>query len=57
MEDQIGKDTVTIRLSESDLQLVLTSLRFLLISEDDATEIERLKRLIDRLGVDESSRG
>ena len=49
MEDQIGEDLLTIRLSTSDVQLILTSLRFLLSAEDDAAEIERLKRLIDRL--------
>lgn len=49
MEDQIGNLPVTIRLGMSDLQLILTSLRFLLSAEDDAAEIERLKRLIDRL--------
>ena len=49
MEDQIGRDPVTIQLDMSDLQLILTGLRFLLSAEDDAAEIERLKRLIDRL--------
>ena len=49
MEEQIDKEPVTIRLSTSDLQLILTGLRFLLSAEDDAAEIERLKRLIDRL--------
>ena len=49
MEDQIGEDLLTIRLSASDVQLILTSLRFLLSAEDDAAEIEQLKGLIDRL--------
>ena len=49
MEEQMDEDPVTVRLSTSDLQLILTGLRFLLSAEDDAAEIERLKRLIDRL--------
>jgi hypothetical protein len=49
MEDQIGQDAVTFHVSVSDLQLILTSLKFLLSAEDDAEEIERIKRLIDRL--------
>ena len=49
MEDQIGEYPLTIRLSTSEVQLILTSLKFLLSAEDDAAEIERLKRLIDRL--------
>lgn len=49
MEDQISEAPVTIQLRASDLQLVLTGLRFLLSAEDDAAEIEQLKLLIDRL--------
>ena len=49
MEEQMDEEPVTIRLSTSDLQLILTGLQFLLSAEDDATEIERLKQLIDRL--------
>ena len=49
MEDQSDKDQVTTQLSRSDLELILTSLRFLLSAEDDAVEIERLKLLVDRL--------
>ena len=49
MGDQIGEGQMSVHLSMSDTQLILTGLRFLLEAEDDATEIERLKRLIDRL--------
>ena len=49
MEDQIGQDAVTFHVSVSDLRLILTSLKFLLSAEDDAAEIERIKRLVDRL--------
>lgn len=49
MEDHTDTDPVTIQFSTSDLQLVLTGLRFLLSAEDDAAEIERIKRLIDSL--------
>ena len=49
MEDQIGQDAVTFHVIVSDLHLILTSLKFLLSAEDDAAEIERIKRLIDRL--------
>jgi len=49
MEDQIGQDAVTFHVSVSDLRLILTSLKFLLSAEDDAAEIERIKRLLDRL--------
>ena len=49
MDEQINEEPVTIRLSTSDLHLILAGLRFLLSAEDDAAEIERLKRLIDRL--------
>ena len=49
MEEQIDEGSVAIRLSASEIQLILTSLRFLLSAEDDAAEIEELKRLIDRL--------
>ena len=49
MGDQTGQDPVSVELSVPDLQLILTGLRFLLSAEDDAAEIERLKRLIDRL--------
>ena len=49
MDEQINEEPVTIRLSMSDLHLILAGLQFLLSAEDDAAEIERLKRLIDRL--------
>ena len=49
MGDQIDEGQVSVQLSTSDIQLILTGLRFLLEAEDDASEIERLKRLIDRL--------
>jgi len=49
MEDQIGEGAVTFHVSVSDLRLILTSLKFLLSAEDDAAEIERIKRLLDRL--------
>ena len=49
MEDEIDKNTLNVQLSVAEFQLVLTGLRFLLDAEDDAPEIERLKRLIDRL--------
>jgi hypothetical protein len=48
MEDQIGQDVVTFVVNVSDLRLILTSLKFLLSAEDDAAEIERIKRLLDR---------
>jgi hypothetical protein len=48
MEDQIGQDAVTFVVNVSDLRLILTSLKFLLSAEDDAAEIERIKRLLDR---------
>jgi hypothetical protein len=48
MEDQIGQDAVTFDVSVSDLGLILTSLKFLLSAEDDAVEIEHIKRLLDR---------
>ncbi len=40
---------VTVDLTTTELQLILTSLRLLLNSEDDAVEITRLKRLIELL--------
>ena len=49
IDEQINEEPVTIRSSTSDLHLILAGLRFLLSAEDDAAEIERLKRLIDRL--------
>ena len=49
MEDHSESDPVTIQFSTSDLQLIITGLRFLLSAEDDAAEIERIKRLIDSL--------
>jgi hypothetical protein len=48
MEDQIGQDAVTFVVNVSDLRLILTSLKFLLSAEDDAAEIERIKRLLDQ---------
>lgn len=48
MADQNDTDPVTILVSRADLQLILTSLKFLLSAEDDPVEIEGLKALIDR---------
>lgn len=40
---------VTVGLTAAELQLVLTGLRFLLAAEDDPSEVDRLKHLIERL--------
>jgi hypothetical protein len=50
MADQTDAPRVTLDLSAPELQLILTGLRFLLKAEDDPSEIEALKVLIDRLG-------
>jgi hypothetical protein len=50
MSDQTDPPRVTLGLSAPELQLILTSLKFLLEAEDDPSEIEALKVLIDRLG-------
>ncbi len=50
MADQTDAPRVTLDLSAPELQLILTSLKFLLEAEDDSSEIEALKALIDRLG-------
>ena len=40
---------LTMDLSASDVQLIITGLRFLLEAEEDAEQIEQLKQLIARL--------
>lgn len=50
MIDETDPRTVTLAVTATELQLIRTSLRFLLEAEDDPESIERLKRLIERLG-------
>jgi hypothetical protein len=50
MADQTDAPRVTLDLSAPELQLILTSLKFLLEAEEDPSQIEALKVLIDRLG-------
>jgi hypothetical protein len=49
MTDETETRLLTVALTMTELQLVLTSLRFLLAAEDDPAVIDRLKHLIPRL--------
>lgn len=46
MED---KRTVTLQVSEEELQLIKAGLDLLLLTEDDGEAITELKRLLERL--------
>lgn len=56
MTQETVRSGVTVELTAAELHLIITSLRLLLTSEDDAVEITRLKRLIERLAGSQDPR-
>ena len=58
MPDSPGMDQPQTReLSASDIQLIVTALKFLLEAEGDADQIEEIKLLIGRLDGGHDGRG